>query len=82
MDFHQVFITNLLKKDDIGRFLMFNQDLIILTKNDPERIAGLFFTRCQYDISRAMNRIRSAKIEIEKTNDLLDGIEDWKRENM
>ena len=37
----------------------------------------MFSIKCKADISRAKDRIRDAEIEIEKSNDILDAIEEW-----
>ncbi len=72
--FHRTFVS----KNEIGRFAStLDQNIIILTEKDPERVAELFSIKCKADISRAKDRIRDAEIEIEKSNDILDAIEEW-----
>ncbi len=81
--FPSAFRRSIVRKDEIGRFLaLIDTSIIILTEKDPERVAELFSIRCRNDISRARNRILDAETEIEKTNDILDAIEEWRRENM
>lgn len=69
------------KKDDIGRLTAFNQNLIILTEENVDRVAEAFICRCEYTVSREERRIQLAKKEIEQSKSAIATLEKWRSEN-
>lgn len=66
------------KKEDIGTFSGYNNDVVILLENDIEKVAGMFKQKCKSRIEREKQNIRSAEESIEKQNCLIEMIEEWR----
>lgn len=66
------------KKGDIGTLSGYNNDTIILTENDIEKVAEIFKSKCKRRIERDKRDILSAEASIEEQNRLIGMIEDWR----
>lgn len=80
--FPEEYPGSFVRKADIGMLKMFCLAMVIMEEKDRNRVANIFSRKCTNDIYRSNDIIRHAKREIERSNELLDGIEEWKRENM
>lgn len=66
------------KKDDIGTFAGYQDNVIVLLENDIEKVAKIFRGKCEYRISRAKTTIRSEEKTIKEQNRLISMIEEWR----
>lgn len=73
------FYHSYVKKDDVGR--LFNQNLIISTEKNTERVAKAFTCKCEYDIEHEERRIRLSEREIKDAKCAIEFIEKWRSEN-
>lgn len=69
------------RKSDIGKPTGLYQNIIILTEENPQRVAEAFICVCRYDISTAERRIKNNESDIKESIDTIEKIEKWRSEN-
>lgn len=76
--FPRFYIETYVKKENIGKI---NDDTIILSERDSEKVVRIFKEKLYSDIEWNQNRIKDLKKEVAKAYDLIDMIDDWRAEN-
>lgn len=68
-------------KNEIGKLIDWNRDLIVLTEKDDARVAEIFKDKLHDEIKKNQSRIESLKKDVAKAYDLIDMVDDWRLEN-
>lgn len=68
-------------KNEIGKLIGWNRNLIVLTEKDSAKAAEIFKDKIHTDIEHYQYRVEGLKKEIAKAYDLIDMVDDWRIEN-
>ena len=68
------------KKEDIGRLIGYDNNIVVLEENNIQDVAKKFRTRKEYEIASKKNDIAYANDSINRCNETLSMIDDWERQ--
>lgn len=68
------------KKEDIGELIGYNDDIVVLTEKNNQKVADVFRGKMKYRIAREKQNIASANDSINQCNETLSMIDEWERQ--
>ena len=68
------------KKEDMGRLIGYGDNVVVLTEKNIQKVADVFRGKVQHTIARAKQDIVSANDSINRCNEILSMIDEWKRQ--
>ena len=78
--FPKFYCGHYVKKENIGKPVGYNFNVVVLTERDNAKAAEIFKEKLHDGIKQNQERIESLKKEVAKAYDLIDMVDDWRLE--